>query len=532
MQGGRVRARARLHRRGRLGAVDLRAALRADPRRQGRVGRERVRWRRGRLPGGGLLQDHALPVLRDGRGLGAVQGGLLHRAGPGEVVGGPVDVPGARATHPGERRGRGQRAPGGQGGLLGEGALHLELRRLHEDAVLHRGGGAVLHQGRHVRPVHDVLQLLCRQHQGLEVRGEGLSQLRDRAQELALAVLLLGHPRLRGQEEMLRERAHEPNLRARPRVRGHLRLRRLDGPLERARGGRRPGHHADPRQHQGGHFEGRDGSEHEALHEGLGPRHRGRAVQDARLDREDGPGRGVVAVEVGRPPRAPHEQRRARRQTLRRELQRLAGLGLLPDDVRLRRDLLEGRHDGVCRKHAGPLRRLLPVGGLGRGLLHGPLPGLPRGHARRRLLRHQRRRLRGRRLHGSEGGGLPPVQVGRQLGRVLGPGPGAGGAQHFGAPQAHLWGHARGAPEGGRRPAGAAAAAPAGCCGARRGGLRGGGPRAALRGLTSPWSVGHDGGGRSCRIRANVPIVGARPVLRAQSGVTRVHCLSGIRPSA
>mmetsp|Transcript_47691 Transcript_47691/g.136401 ORF Transcript_47691/g.136401 Transcript_47691/m.136401 type:complete len:355 (+) Transcript_47691:1274-2338(+) len=334
-----------------------------------------------------------------------------------------VDVQGDWAAHPSQRLGRRYRAAQRQGRHLGQGPLLQGGRRLHAHPVLHRSRRRVLQEGRDVRQVHDGLRPFHAWLRRLGVRGVGLPQLRSRAQDVAVALLLLRDQALR-REELLRALAHEQDLRAGPRLCRHLRLRRLDGPLERARGGRRPGHHADPRQHQGGHFEGRDGSEHEALHEGLGPRHRGRAVQDARLDREDGPGRGVVAVEVGRPPRAPHEQRRARRQTLRRELQRLAGLGLLPDDVRLRRDLLEGRHDSVLGAR-GPLRQGAPVGGLGRGLLHDQVYGPDRRGPAGDVQRRGRQRVRGpgpgrhRRLQRGRQSGLPPLQGHHGMERVL-----------------------------------------------------------------------------------------------------------------
>mmetsp|Transcript_105182 Transcript_105182/g.274582 ORF Transcript_105182/g.274582 Transcript_105182/m.274582 type:complete len:267 (+) Transcript_105182:384-1184(+) len=61
--------------------------------RQSRLGRRGVLRGRGRLLEDEVLQDVRQPVLREGGGLGAVQGGVLH--GAGERVGQAVDLRGA-----------------------------------------------------------------------------------------------------------------------------------------------------------------------------------------------------------------------------------------------------------------------------------------------------------------------------------------------------------------------------------------------------------------------------------------------------
>mmetsp|Transcript_23290 Transcript_23290/g.65178 ORF Transcript_23290/g.65178 Transcript_23290/m.65178 type:complete len:520 (+) Transcript_23290:663-2222(+) len=367
------------------------------------------------LRGGGRLQpdevllDRRLHVLRDERGLGPVQGELLAGESRRSPLGGAVDVQGAGlpdAPAPDLSRAASRR----QGRPLGQGRVLQERRGLQQHVVLHRQREAVLPARRQVRG----LRGRVREEQHLELQGAWHEELGARLHGVPLAVLLLaapgGHLRARAREVPVDEACRNLRVRQLPGLFGHRHHSRRQEDPQDAKG-------------RGRSVQGRHRGKHAAVHEGVGHDLRRRHRLGPRLDDQGRPRRrppvGPAAGEAG----ALHQQLRPRRQALRRELQRVARLRL-PHDVRVRGDLLPGRHaavQGARRQvHGG-----LAVAGVGGGLLPDPLHGSDRRGPDRGLPARRRQHVQRPaavlewRLQSRPSGRVPPFQGDRDLERVL-----------------------------------------------------------------------------------------------------------------
>mmetsp|Transcript_105180 Transcript_105180/g.274571 ORF Transcript_105180/g.274571 Transcript_105180/m.274571 type:complete len:493 (+) Transcript_105180:557-2035(+) len=364
------------------------------------------------LRGGGRLQpdevllDRRLHVLRDERGLGPVQGELLAGESRRSPLGGAVDVQGAGlpdAPAPDLSRAASRR----QGRPLGQGRVLQERRGLQQHVVLHRQREAVLPARRQVRG----LRGRVREEQHLELQGAWHEELGARLRGVPLAVLLLaapgGHLRARAREVPVDEACRNLRVRQLPGLFGHRHHSRRQEDPQDAKG-------------RGRSVQGRHRGKHAAVHEGVGHDLRRRHRLGPRLDDQGRPRRRAAARSPEEPPGAPHGLGRARREAVRRQLQRVAELELLPDAVRGRRGVLEQGHEGLRAKRV-QVQAGLAVVGLGRGLLPHPLHGPDRGGQASRLPPRGRRPLRGPgpgrgwRLRQCREGRLPPLQEFRRL---------------------------------------------------------------------------------------------------------------------